>query len=68
MGSTITLEATGAPANADLGTVAWLSSDELVASVDASSGEVTGVKVGNVTITATSGTITGTADINVISA
>ena len=49
VGSTVTLKATLAPAGA-VGTVAWKSSDEAKATVDA--GAVTGVAEGNVTITA----------------
>ena len=51
-GSTLALAATVLPANASYKDVAWTSSDETVATVDAN-GVVTGVAVGSVTITAT---------------
>ncbi|MFW6201364.1 MAG: Ig-like domain-containing protein, partial [Gemmatimonadota bacterium] len=62
----VTLSATaldhlGQPTTAD--EIEWSSSDEDVATVDASSGEVTAVAPGTPTITATDGTLSGTAEI-----
>ena len=67
VGSQITLQAAAIPSGAVLGTVSWTSADELTATVDAATGVVDGVKAGTVTITATSGSITGTADVTVTS-
>ncbi|HEX7119308.1 MAG TPA: Ig-like domain-containing protein, partial [Longimicrobiales bacterium] len=47
------------------GTLTWSSSDESVATVDASTGEVTAVAPGVATITATDGTVSGKAEITV---
>jgi hypothetical protein len=47
-------------------TVSWSSSDQTVASVDASTGKVTGVKAGTVTITATSKANTSVAGAAVV--
>jgi formylglycine-generating enzyme required for sulfatase activity len=52
IGDSKTLEATVAPADADNRTVIWESSNTDVASVDASTGEVTAVATGEATITA----------------
>src|ERR1044071_1655756 len=46
-------------------TVTWISSDPTKASIDASSGVVTTLATGSVTITATSGNATGTAQLNI---
>lgn len=51
-GETEQLTATATPANADA-VIVWTSSDEAVATVGASTGEVTAVSAGTVTITAT---------------
>ena len=51
--STLQLKATVTPSNANQ-EVTWSSSDSKIATVDATSGLVTGVKAGTVTITATS--------------
>lgn len=48
--------------------VSWSSSNSAVASVDASSGVVTGVATGSVAITAKAGTYSGSATVNVGSA
>lgn len=45
--------------------VAWSSSNSAIASVDASSGVVTGVAVGSVAITAKAGSYSGSATVNV---
>ena len=52
-GKTLTLSAAVAPAEATGKTIKWTSSDSTVAAVDATSGEVTGVKAGYAVITAT---------------
>ena len=51
-GESVTLDATVTPSNADNKTVSWSSSSDAVAKVDAN-GQVTGVKAGSATITAT---------------
>ncbi len=51
-GESITLVATVSPSNADNKAIAWSSSSNAVATVDAS-GRVTGVKAGSATVTAT---------------
>ena len=56
MGKSVQLSAAPVPSNAALGTIAWTSSDSAVATVD-STGKVTLVKDGSVTITATSGKV-----------
>jgi uncharacterized protein YjdB len=53
VGGSETLTATVLPDNASTKTVTWSSSDEAIAKVDATSGEVVGVKAGTATITAT---------------
>lgn len=53
VGETKTLTATVAPDNATDKTVSWISEDETIASVNASTGEVTGVAAGTAVITAT---------------
>ena len=65
-GKSLQLSATVNPSGADQ-TVNWSSSNSLVATVNATTGIVTGVSEGNVTITATSTTpgISGTILINV---
>lgn len=67
IGGTTTLVATVAPANATNKKVTFTSSDPTVASVDPVSGVVTGLKEGNVTITATTedGGKTATCAVNV---
>lgn len=59
------LTATPVPADAPLGTVSWTSSDTNKATVGGSTGLVTGVAAGQVTITAASGTARGTSTITV---
>lgn len=70
-GATITLTAAPNPARAEMGTVTWSSSDSTVASVNAATGEVTGVKESEnpVTITATESSLgkTGTYQVTVTS-
>lgn len=65
IGKTIELEGSVNPVNA-VETIAWSSSDENVATVN-SSGIVTGVAVGNATITATAGGYTDTCEVTVFS-
>lgn len=54
IGSTMTLMATVAPANATNPTLDWVSSDPRIATVDSVSGAVTGVSAGTAQITAAS--------------
>lgn len=65
VGQHITLSAAVLPTNATNRTVSWSSSDTTKATVNASTGEVTGVAAGTVTITATAGGKTGTKTITV---
>jgi uncharacterized protein YjdB len=53
IGSTISLSSSVTPANATNPTITWSSSDTAVATVDSSTGVVTGIVPGTVTITAT---------------
>ncbi|EFH4884925.1 hypothetical protein F9394_03575 [Escherichia coli] len=68
-GATTTLIATVEPSNATNKTVIWTSSDESIATVDAS-GKVSGVAEGNATITGTTadGAKTATCDVTVTAA
>lgn len=66
MGSTLQLSAVITPANADNAKdLAWSSSDEGVAKVDAS-GKVTPVALGTAAITATVGSVSGTYEVTVV--
>ena len=68
VGQTTTLTATVAPAEATNRTVTWTSSDASVASVDSSSGLITGLAAGQTTITATAAdgsNVTGTCTVTV---
>lgn len=60
---TATITVTGTPAEVELGTITWSSSDETVATV--ANGVVTGVKEGTATITATVGNLTATCAVTV---
>ena len=60
-----TLTASPDPIGAELGDVSWESSDENVATVNAS-GKVTGIDEGTVTITATSGGFNATCSVTVV--
>lgn len=51
--NTLTLSATAYPENATYRTITWMSSNESVATVNSSTGEVNAIYPGNVTITAT---------------
>ena len=62
VGSKETVKATVKPANTK---VTFASSDETIATVDATTGEVTGVKAGTVTITAKAGKTTKTVTMTV---
>lgn len=64
IGKTRTLVATVAPDGATDKTIAWSTSDETIATVDAT-GLVTAVKVGTATITATAGEKTATCEVEV---
>ncbi|MDR3219448.1 MAG: InlB B-repeat-containing protein [Dysgonamonadaceae bacterium] len=69
VGNTITLSKTVAPGNASNQNVVWSSSNTAVATVNASTGEVTGLSAGEVTITATAedgGGAYGTHNVTVI--
>ncbi|MDR3339852.1 MAG: InlB B-repeat-containing protein [Candidatus Symbiothrix sp.] len=69
VGNTITLSKTVAPGNATNQNVVWSSSDVAVATINASTGVVTGVSAGDVTITATAadgGGAYGVYDVSVI--
>lgn len=61
----VTLEATVAPANATVQTVAWTSSAPAVATVD-DNGKVTAVSAGTATITATCGEHSAACEITVL--
>lgn len=67
MGETLTLTATVLPENTTDKKVAWTSSDESIARVDAN-GKVSAISVGNVTITATCGDATASCVITVAEA
>jgi uncharacterized protein YjdB len=58
VGQTVTLEVDSPP-----GAIAWSSANAAIASVGGSTGVVTGITVGQVVITATSGARTGTASV-----
>ena len=60
VGEDVTLTAELTPAGSSHDPVVWTSSDPAIASVDQSTGVVTGIKVGRVVITATSGTLSDT--------
>ena len=64
VGKTITLTATVLPENATDKTVTWTSSDTAIATVD-STGKVTGVKEGKVTIKAKAGEKTAAVEVTV---
>ena len=64
---TVTLKATISPANATIQTVTWSSSNEDVATVDAS-GKVTGVSEGSATITASAGGKSASCEVKVTAA
>lgn len=68
VGNTLQLEATVEPSNATNQNVTWSSSNPEIATVDETTGLVTGVAVGSATITATSvdGGKTATATVNVV--
>ena len=68
VGNTLQLEATVSPSNATNQNVTWSSSNPEIATVDETTGLVTGVAVGTATITATSvdGGKTATATVNVV--
>jgi len=68
VGATTTLAATVTPDDATDSTIAWSSSDTSIATVDASTGKVTGVAAGSATITATSGSVTATSTVTVTAA
>ncbi|MDR1552204.1 MAG: Ig-like domain-containing protein [Prevotellaceae bacterium] len=65
VGAKYTLTATVLPDNATYKTVTWTSSAADIATVDAATGEVTAVGVGEATITASSGGKTGTCSLTV---
>ncbi len=64
VGETKALAATVMPATTTDKTVTWSSSDEKIATVD-ENGVVTGVSVGNVTITATCGSLSATCAVEI---
>ena len=64
VGKDVTLTASATPAGATLPAITWTSSDETVATVDAT-GKVTAVKAGTATITATAGELTATCTVTV---
>lgn len=66
VGGTVQLSSTVAPVDADIQSVTYSSSDELIATVDAN-GLVTGVAEGvaNITVTTTDGSFTDVAVITV---
>lgn len=68
VGSTTTLAASVTPSNATDSAVSWSSSDKTLATVDPSTGVVTGVAPGQVTITATAGGVTATSVVTVTAA
>lgn len=63
-GAKVQLHATLYPTGA-VGTIVWSSSDSTIASVNADTGEVTGVAEGSATITATCGSYTDTCSVTV---
>lgn len=67
VGESFTLKATIAPDSADDKTLTWTSSDDKVATVDAS-GKVTAVAAGTATITVKAGDATATCDVTVTAA
>ena len=66
-GETATLKATITPENTTITTLTWSSSDETIATVDAS-GKVTAINAGTATITATCGELTATCEVTVSAA
>ncbi|WP_333603541.1 Ig-like domain-containing protein [Lactobacillus acetotolerans] len=63
-GANKTITASAVPDGATMPTVAWTSSDETVATVNAD-GTVNGVAAGTATITATAGEFTATLNVTV---
>ncbi|WP_241646878.1 phage tail tube protein [Rosenbergiella metrosideri] len=68
VGATTTLSAAVTPTTATDKTVTWSSSDTTKATVNASTGVVTGVAAGQVTITAKAGNVTATSTVTVTAA
>ncbi|SQK75734.1 Bacterial Ig-like domain (group 2) [Tatumella ptyseos] len=68
VGSTTTLAAALTPSNTTDSTVTWSSSDNTIATVDPSTGVVTGVAAGSATITASAGGVTATSAVTVTAA
>ena len=64
-GATFTLQATVLPEDADNKTVTWSTSNKNIATVD-KNGNVTAVKAGNATITATCSGLSATCDVTVV--
>lgn len=64
-GTTFTLQATVLPEDADNKTVTWSTSNKNIATVD-KNGNVTAVKAGNATITATCSGLSATCDVTVV--